>query len=227
VVPARFNFTRDVVEAADPGKLALRFVDRDGAASDLTFGEIAGRAARWAGLLRRHVQPGDRLLVLVGKTPEWHAVMLAALKAGAVAIPCSEMLRGKDLDFRTRHSGATLLVADAACRGEVEAMEERPAVVYLGEADLDAPDTATADTVAGDPALILYTSGTTKDPKGVVKSHALVTESRGQTGTGTASIAISLQRGGGSPGDSPHSAGGKSGTCQPGSRLGGSSRRSA
>jgi acyl-coenzyme A synthetase/AMP-(fatty) acid ligase len=63
VAPARFNFTRDVVEAADPARLALRFVDRDGAASDLTFGEVGERAARWTGLLRRHVQPGDRLLV--------------------------------------------------------------------------------------------------------------------------------------------------------------------
>ena len=171
MTPTRFNFARDVVEATDPGKLALRFVDRDGAASDLTFGEIAERTARWTGLLRRHLQPGDRVLVLLGKTPDWHAVMLAALKAGAVAIPCSEMLRGKDLDFRTRHSGATLLVADAGCRDEVEAMEERPAVVYLDEADLDEPDTATADTAAGDPALILYTSGTTKDPKGVVHTH--------------------------------------------------------
>jgi acyl-coenzyme A synthetase/AMP-(fatty) acid ligase len=227
MTPAHFNFARDVVEQADPARLALRFVDHDGAGSDVTFGEIVERTARWTGLLRRHLQPGDRVLVLVGKTPEWHAVMLAGLKAGAVTIPCSEMLRAKDLDFRTRHSGARLLVADPGCRVEVEAMDERPDVVYVGEAELGEPDSATSDTAAGDPAFILYTSGTTKDPKGVVKSHALVIESRGQTVTGTASIAISLQRGGGSPGDSPHSAGGKSGTCQPGSRLGGSSRRSA
>ena len=179
--PDRFNFTRDVVEHADPNALALRFVDSAGGIRDLSFGEIAELAARWTGRLRRAgIEPGDRILVLLGKTPDWHAVMLAALKAGAVAIPCSEMLRAKDLDFRARHSGARLLVAAPGCRDEVEGMTVAIDVLYLDEAELDEPDPAAADTGAGDPALILYTSGTTKDPKGVVHTHRYTWAKRDQ-----------------------------------------------
>src|SRR6478735_940991 len=180
-VPARFNFTRDVVEQADGAALALRFVDTAGGVRDLTFAEIAESAARWAGLLRsRGVQPGDRALVLVGKTPDWHAVMLAGLKAGAVTIPCSELLRARDLDFRVRHSGARLLLADQRCRKEIEAMSEPCDVVYLEEAVLGEPYGTTADTAADDPAFILYTSGTTKDPKGVVHTHRYTWAKRAQ-----------------------------------------------
>jgi len=181
MTPSRFNFARDVVEAQDPARLAIRFCDREGAVKDLTFGQVSDWAARWTGLLRSlGVVPGDRVLVLVGKTPEWHAVMLAALKAGGVAIPCSEMLRAKDLDFRVRHSGAGLLIADPGSRGEVQAMTETPEVIYVGEAELADPDTATADTAAEDPAFILYTSGTTKDPKGVVHTHRYTWAKRAQ-----------------------------------------------
>ncbi len=108
-VPATFNFTRDVVEqfASDPNRRALTFVDADGIVDRLTYAEVARRAGAWAELLRHQgLKPGDRVLVVIGKRPEWLTVMLGAIKAGLVAVPCSEMLRARDLAFRARHAGA-------------------------------------------------------------------------------------------------------------------------
>ena len=73
-VPERFNFVRDVVERSTGP--AISFLSRDGERRDLDFAEVDARAARWTNrLARAGVGQGDRVLVLVGKTGEWHALM--------------------------------------------------------------------------------------------------------------------------------------------------------
>ena len=177
-VPARFNFTRDVVEAlaVDPSRPALTFVDSEGIIDRQTFKQVAADANRWAALLRsRGLVPGDRLLVFVGRTPAWHSILLGALKAGLVAVPCSEVLGAADVAFRAGHSGARLIVTDRE-RASRLAQVTAPLEVVLveevtGELREHSVDQPTHDTAADDTAFILYSSGTEKDPRGAVHTH--------------------------------------------------------
>ena len=140
-VPERFNFGRDVVEALaleNGQRHAITFVDSVGAIQRLTFHDVALGASRWSGLLSdRGVARGDRVLVLTGKTPEWHMILLGILRLGAIAIPCPDLLRAKDVAFRARHSFAALVVAERGAQGELTAMasllERAPPVLYLDD----------------------------------------------------------------------------------------------
>jgi len=195
-VPPAFNFGRDVVDALGrEDRRGLLFVRADGTRHDVSFPEIAARTQRWAGAFRElGIGHGDRVVVLLPKIPAWLYAMVALNRLGVVVIPCSEQLRAKDLAYRAIHSEATTVVGHRTNAAEVDRIRpDAPGIArYLlvdgsaeGWLSLDERVT-TAETFAGNPtrsddmAYIVYTSGTTKEPKGVVHDHAYTFAKRSQ-----------------------------------------------
>ncbi len=193
-VPPAFNFGRDVVDRhAAAGRPALLWRDAAGRERQLGFAEVAAASNRVAHLWKTlALEPGEPVLILLPRVPEWHVVMVGTLKAGLLAIPGSTILRPKDIGYRAGHSRAAAIVAarpqtDAveAVRGELGSVRhflvlcdegERPPPGWtdLGAAlEGQAHDAgAQRDTLASDPALVYYTSGTTGPPKAVLHAHA-------------------------------------------------------
>ena len=189
-VPAEFNFARDVIDAlakSDGKRAGLVFLDSARKRTSYDFLQISKASQRYAQALRDvGIKKGDRVIVLLPKVPGWLFVMLALGRLGAVAVPCSEQLRAKDLLFRANHSEARAIVAHVSNASEVDAMRrdaktiEKFAILGGERADWIALEPlveraapfAGERTLPSDLAYIVYTSGTTKDPKGVMHDHA-------------------------------------------------------
>jgi acetyl-CoA synthetase/medium-chain acyl-CoA synthetase len=186
-VPERFNFGRDVVDEWPEERPAMIWLGESGEERRLTFGDFSRLSNRIANAMRDvGVGRGDRVMVLLGKFPEWHAILTGLLKLGAIAIPCAPQLRSGDLKFRAEHSGSVAMVSGPEGIGEVEKMRtDAPNLkhfVSVGEENdgwepfeglvEGASDDFTAeDALSDEGAFILYTSGTTKNPKGVLHTH--------------------------------------------------------
>src|SRR5918993_4701045 len=107
------SFVAEVVDAAEPSRLALIAIGRDGGRREIAFGEVADRSARLAGALAaRGVARGAVVMTVVGNRPEWTYAMLACWRLGAVALPCTEQLRPADLRARMEAVDPRAVVAD-------------------------------------------------------------------------------------------------------------------
>jgi acyl-coenzyme A synthetase/AMP-(fatty) acid ligase len=178
--PARFNAARYCLganAAVRPDKTALVMVGEGGAVASLTFGE-ADRAVRGiaAGLLGLGLQRGDRVMIRMGNEADYVLVYFGALAAGLVALPSSPQLTPSEAAFLMENSGAAAVAVASGCVVDRAALAGR---ILLGPDDIaamkaGAPVADYADTAADDPATLVYTSGTTSRPKGVLHAHRTI-----------------------------------------------------
>ncbi len=145
----------------------------------ITFVEHERGVASVAAALRdRHgVGAGDRVAILAANCPEWIVTFWATVSLGAVAVGLNGWLTGPEIRYGISDSEPTLLVADAKRLARLGGDDPGVPTVVIDEEfdalwhhDLDA---ALSDTpiAEDDPAVILYTSGTTGRPKGAVNTH--------------------------------------------------------
>ena len=176
------NFTRDVVDAAKPSRKALVSLSAEGNRSELTFGEIAHRAARLAGALTaRQVGRGDVVMTVIGNRPDWVLTLLACFRIGAVALPCTLQLRSADLRTRMDAAEPKLVIADARNTETVRAAGfTGPVLTVPDERLFEAPAAPAAELAPDDPALIVFTSGTSGSAKPIRHGQRYLTGQRVQ-----------------------------------------------
>lgn len=148
----------------------------------ISFAEHAAQAASLARALRddHGVRPGDRVAINAANSPEWILAFWAVLAAGGIVVAYNAWWTPAEIEYALGHTEPVLVIADAK-----RAARTAGARVLTVEDDVPAlaaryPD-ATLDALGvpeaaeDDPAVILYTSGTSGRPKGAVHTHRNLT----------------------------------------------------
>lgn len=182
---ARVNFVEDVLERSPASRLGIVAIDAGGARRDWHFGELIARSAGLSGAFAaRGVRRGDVVMTLLGNRVEWALTLLACWRMGAVALPCHPSLRRHDLELRASAAAPALCVGEEGLLGDlpdgIEAMTLDDVAAVLDEDRAQETPAPIEDMGAEDPALIVFTSGTTGEPRGVVHAYRYLAGQRAQ-----------------------------------------------
>ncbi|PZW97885.1 acetyl-CoA synthetase [Pseudomonas sp. 478] len=180
-----FNWALDYFDAMAEGNQAnaLWIVEEDGSEQRYSFQQLASRSNQVANHLRAlGVRRGERILLMLGNDVALWETMLAAFKIGAVVIPATALLTPDDLRDRIERGQVRHLVVGNAHVDKFVGLGEGCSRICVGPAPADwTPYSAASEyserfeveglTLATDPMLLYFTSGTTSKPKMVLHSH--------------------------------------------------------
>jgi acetyl-CoA synthetase len=165
----------------DSSRTALVFIDKNGAESRHTYRELSEASSRVANLLARlGVKPGDCVAGLMPRGPEVLITMLGAIKLGAVYVPIFTGFGPEAVEFRLKHSGATIVVThddvreqlpdsssrQVVCVGNRDSRRRQGDLDFRTEMEKEAPTFQAAVRARDAVTAIIYTSGSTGQPKG-------------------------------------------------------------
>jgi acetyl-CoA synthetase len=186
--PEHFNFALDwfdaVLTAENPNGIALRIIEDNGADVSYSFAQLSSRSDQVANWLRaRGVTRAMRVLVLLGNQVELWETTLAVMKLGAVLVPATTLLTSQDLRDRVERAGAGAVIARSDVAGRfddapgtfVRIAVGDPVPGWLAYRESEGgsePFVVDGPTLADDPLLVYFTSGTTALPKLVEHTHA-------------------------------------------------------
>jgi long-chain acyl-CoA synthetase len=194
------NLAQTILDAGqdDPDHIAVKLDD-----TEMSYAMLDGATAHMVGLLHEHgVKPGDRVGIMLPNVPYFPVCYYGILRAGAIVVPMNVLLKKREVGYYLSDPEAKLLIAwgdfaEAAETGAEEAGSEC-LLVKPGEFEniVGAAEAVTevAQTDDGDTAVILYTSGTTGQPKGAELSNANLSRnaeaSRGLFGLGSEAVVL-------------------------------------